>query len=146
MYKALDIAYWFVNRSIQDVNAEIGEYVSPLKLQKLLYYAQGCYGALKGEKLFNDKISHWDHGPVVGNVYYEFKKYKDSGVEDQYEISIDSETEAVLEEVYKSFGKFSAWGLREMTHQETPWRETASGEEITFDKIAKYCKENYITE
>lgn len=90
MYKALDIAKWFVNRAHKDVDENGGEYVSHLKLQKMLYYAQGCYGALTGERLFDDKISHWEHGPVVGNVYHEFKKYKDSGIEEYFtDVNID---------------------------------------------------------
>ena len=41
-----------------------------------------------------------------------------NGIEYQgdYDNSIDNDTTAVLEEVYDVFGKYSAWGLRNMTH------------------------------
>lgn len=64
-YSALDIAEWFLyyNRSIMEEYD--AEYISNLKLQKLLYYAQGCYLALRDKSLFCDNILAWKHGPVV---------------------------------------------------------------------------------
>lgn len=55
-YTAEDIAKWFIahNKYIMDYGD--GEYLTPGKLQKLLYYAQGVYLAMKNEPLFNDDI------------------------------------------------------------------------------------------
>jgi uncharacterized phage-associated protein len=44
---------------------DIGDVISNLKLQKLLYYAQGFYLAIYGKALFEEDIVAWEHGPVV---------------------------------------------------------------------------------
>jgi hypothetical protein len=49
--------------------------VSNLKLQKLCYYAQGLCTAMRGAPLFADRIEAWDHGPVVPNLYHQYKQY-----------------------------------------------------------------------
>ena len=46
-----------------------------MKLQKLLYYMQGYHVAALGQPLFSEAIEAWEHGPVVREVWYEFKKY-----------------------------------------------------------------------
>ena len=39
-YRAEDIAEWFLNKNRIQMNFEDSEYITNLKLQKLLYYAQ----------------------------------------------------------------------------------------------------------
>lgn len=107
---------------------EGSELISNLKLQKLLYYAQGVHLALHDIPLFPEEIQAWMHGPVVPAVY---QKYKDSGYEAlpspepgtvDFSRYTDEEKET-LDEIYRVFGQFSAWRLREMTHGEPPWQE-----------------------
>lgn len=145
MYRVLDIAQWFINKAASEVG-EGGEYLTNLKLQKLLYYAQGCYGAMCGEKLFNEKIYNWAHGPVVKEVYSKYKKYHDNVINDTKRVMIDNKTEAILLEVHKVFGKYSAWALRNMTHEETPWKKTVKDQEIPFNLIKEYFEENIIAD
>lgn len=40
-----------------------------MKINKLLYFAQGHYLREYGEPLFDDGIEAWDHGPVIPAVY-----------------------------------------------------------------------------
>jgi uncharacterized phage-associated protein len=70
-YPASEIADYFL--SLQD--EEAGDSISNLKLQKLLYYAQGCFIALCGadSPLFGERIYAWDLGPVVPEIYHEYK-------------------------------------------------------------------------
>lgn len=143
-YKAIDIAQWFINKTIEDTNENGGEYITHLKLQKLLYYAQGCYGAMKNQPLFAEKIYNWTHGPVVQVLYDKFKHYGDKGITDYKLVEIDVETDGILREVYNVFGQYSAWGLRNMTHNEDPWKNTKSGEEITFNSIVNYFKREIV--
>ncbi len=69
-FRARDIARWFIAWA-ENVDAE----VSNLKLQKLLYYAQGHRLGATGEPLFSDPIQAWAHGPVVAEVYHAYKDY-----------------------------------------------------------------------
>ena len=52
-----------------------GDGLSNLKLQKLIYYAQGFYGAIFDKPLFDNGIYAWTHGPVVPELYQEYKQH-----------------------------------------------------------------------
>ena len=146
-YKALDIAKWFLYYNNRVIMTESdADYISNLKLQKLLYYAQGCFLAVKDILLFNEPLLAWEHGPVVNEVYQEYKKYGASGIpfEEDYTKNISDDDEKLLKEVYRVFGKYSAWGLREMTRNEIPWKKTARNAAISLESIKNYFKRNYI--
>ena len=49
--------------------------LTPLKLQKLIYYAHGWHLAIRNAPLIDEVIEAWEYGPVVPNVYHEFKKF-----------------------------------------------------------------------
>lgn len=147
-YSASTIAKWFLWYNDKILESEDADLISNLKLQKLLYYAQGCCLALTGNPLFNENIVNWTHGPVVEEVYYEYRVNGSNGInyEGDYDGSIDKNTVSILEEVYNIFGKYSAWGLRNMTHQEDPWKETVKNQIIPQHLIKKYFEDNYITD
>ena len=42
--------------------------ITPLALQKALYYVQGFYYAFEGQFLFEEDCEAWVHGPVYRNV------------------------------------------------------------------------------
>lgn len=50
-----------------------GEGISNLKLQKLAYYSQGFFGAIYDKPLFNERVEAWTHGPVIPDLYHEYK-------------------------------------------------------------------------
>lgn len=147
-YSAMDIANWFLNYNyrLRELEDEDTDNISNLKLQKLLYYAQGSYLALREKRLFDDDIVAWKHGPVVENVYHKFKRFGANGINEfDRQVNIDEDTEGILVEVYNIFGKYSAWGLREMTHQEDPWKNAEPNHKISIDSIKKYFEENYVS-
>ena len=74
-YAALTVAKWFIAWA----EAE-GEELSNLKLQKLLYYAQGHHLAEAHQPLFAEQIQAWSHGPVVPQVYHEYKNCGSSSI------------------------------------------------------------------
>jgi uncharacterized phage-associated protein len=47
--------------------------VTNLKLQKLLYFAYGIHLAHFNKRLFESEIQAWPFGPVIPDVYFEFK-------------------------------------------------------------------------
>lgn len=143
MYNAKDIAEWFLNKNRIQMNFEDSEYITNLKLQKLLYYAQGYYLAKNDTPLFNEDFLAWEHGPVIRKIYDQYKTNGSKGIEydKDFNIKIDSNTEHILEEVYERYGQFTAWKLRNMTHEESPWLTTRRNEIITKSKIKEYFKE-----
>lgn len=145
-YTAQQVAEWFLAYNQIRLVEDGADCISNLKLQKLLYYAQGSYLGITGNVLFDDPIVAWKHGPVVESIYHRYKQYGYLGIPAN-EISLpefDPETESILESVYNTFGQFSAWKLRDKTHEETPWRETEQSNVISVDSIKKYFLENYI--
>lgn len=140
MKTAREIANYFLLLSDPD----IGDSISNLKLQKLLYYAQGFNLVINGEPLFQEEIVSWEHGPVVSEIYYEYSKYGGGAIPLPENIDFESFTEDekdLLNEVYKVYGQFSAWKLRDMTHQELPWKSTKRNEVISHDLLIEYFKE-----
>lgn len=150
MYPAKDVAKWF----LCNIDREAGASITHLKLQKLLYYAQAWYIVLSdtGKPLFNERIEAWTHGPVVRDVYYEYcdKGYDNIPMPEEC-IEVDGETEEILNEVLRVYGKFDAKYLEELTHQEMPWKitrgdlplEARCDKEITIDIIKDFYKEMY---
>lgn len=143
-YSAMTIAKWFVDWANSD-DAEL----SNLKLQKLLYYAQGYHLAMRGSPLFSDEIQAWSHGPVVPAVYHYFKEFGSGPIslldDDPFEWDhVDPATSQFLAKVWNTYGGVAAWKLRNMTHAEAPWAEHFSQGErhvvIPQDEIAAYFR------
>ena len=49
--------------------------ITPLKMQKLVYFAHGWHLAFRGTPLIEDEFQAWEYGPVVPTLYHEFKKW-----------------------------------------------------------------------
>ena len=63
-------------------------------------------------------------------------------VDDIKDISKDDTN--LLIDIYNLFAEYSAWGLRNLTHSETPWKSTKRNEVIKTDKMASTFKEKYL--
>lgn len=138
-YSATEIAHWFINRAAKDANENIGEYMTQLKLQKLLYLVQER--SLKIDNngvhcaIFADPILHWEYGPVVRSVYDEYKHFGHDSLSSAPETHIDRDTQRLLESVYKFYHSYSASGLVTVTHQRQSWKTTGNGEEMTLEML-----------
>ncbi len=58
------------------------EEVTPLMLQKLLYFIQGVHSALYGKPIFEEDCRAWVHGPVYPEVYELFRDFKYNPIDD----------------------------------------------------------------
>ncbi len=132
---ALDIAHWLINRAAKDAEFT-GEYITHLKLQKLLYLVQRESIRRRGEAIFIEPIVHWEYGPVVQRVYNAYRDYNRKPIESAPVISFDTETERLLDKVYKQFEGYSAMGLVTITHGKTSWKNTQQNEEMTLEMIS----------
>ena len=137
MLSAIKVAQYF----LAQMDDESGDTISNLKLQKLLYYAQGVHLALIGKKLFQERIKAWVHGPVVPEEWHHVKKCGDGNIPRPKTLDFGTYTgkqRETMDEVYRVFGQFSAWKLRNMTHAEPPWTNTPKDEEITPTAMLSY--------
>ena len=134
VYNVKDIAAYIVDYSIEN-----GCPVSNLKLQKILYYVQAYFLIKKNEPCFEEEIECWRHGPVVREVYSEYKKYFNDNifmVEDYKEI--EERDCNLINQVVDSYRKYSPWEMVDKTHQEDPW----INDELSLRGIKRFFKDN----
>ncbi|MBR1487255.1 MAG: DUF4065 domain-containing protein [Synergistaceae bacterium] len=156
MYDALDVARHIVNYC-----NEKNYSISNLKLQKLLYFVQAYFliASPNKERCFRDEIQAWDFGPVVPNVYSEFKQfggtnipkisvYYDSSLGSFYadpiqfkDDKIAKNDQELIDEVIEKFKLYTASDLVKLTHAQTPWQDAYArgySKEIKVEAIRDY--------
>ena len=143
MRSAFEIVPHFLKQSEKSIESRI----TPLKLQKLLYYAQAWSLVFRGKIFFYEDIEAWIHGPVVPRVYRHYKQYGYSTLpqEDFFSKLKDDEIN-ILNMVWMSYGKKSAKFLEELTHSEYPWIKTRTGlrvDQPSTKKISLRDMKNY---
>ncbi|MED4022003.1 Panacea domain-containing protein [Priestia aryabhattai] len=143
MAKVKHVAEFFISLSKERTHYAI----TPLKLQKLLYYAQAFHLRDKKKTLFPEAIEAWKHGPVVPEIYRLYREYGYFTIPHSQFINeqlftqqpklVDCEIETI-EKVWEDFGRLDGKFLEELTHQEDPWIFTDINEEIEIEKIIEY--------
>ena len=108
---------------------ERGEVLTNLKLQKLLYYADGWFAVVSGRPLFAEDFEAWMNGPVLPSQYHRFKDWRWRPIEQEVvrPTGLSADILAHLEEVVDVFGSETAVALELMTHREQPWLEARAG-------------------
>lgn len=132
---AQDIAKYYLARASSD-----GDLISPLKMQKLVYYAYvWVLVQTNGQRLFSQNIEAWPNGPVVSDLYRDLKVYGSMPISDEYVGDISTLQQAIdnsgykeiLDDVYERYMPKSAFELVTLTHTEEPWNEARRGLEPT---------------
>lgn len=121
-----DVAEYFLSKT----DDEAGDVMSNLQLQKLVYYAQGFSLALKGEPLFREPLTAWQHGPVCVPLFERYERNGTSGIPAPEIVEFDKfsqDERDLLDEVYAVYGQFAAWKLRNMSCNEAPLKSTPVG-------------------
>lgn len=120
------------------------EYITHLKLQKLLYFVQALSLTIFDKKAFPEKILAWSYGPVVNEVYQKYKKNhaKEIIIEDEAK-NISSGLYKIIEEVVNCYGSIDANKLVDFTHEEEPWKNTEINKEIEIELIKNYYVKVY---
>lgn len=99
-----------------------------MKINKLLYFAQGHYLQKYGKPLFEDEIEAWSHGPVVPEVYATYKPYRSRPIpsyDPSKMVEMPKDAEDVLFAVARKYGNYTASALRNKTHVVgSPWSQT----------------------
>lgn len=158
---ALSIANYFVERGLDEARP-----VSPMKLQKLVFFAHGWYLAVADQGLLDEKVEAWDYGPVVPSIYHTFKAYGRNPIDkpgklykfpddlESFEFReviprVDPHNEEVLEllgTIWELYSGFSAVQLSNMTHQPgSPWARVKDEAGDRLDKGTD-IPERYISE
>ena len=112
----------------------ICEDITPLALQKALYYVQGFYYAFMNEFLFDEDCEAWAHGPVYPEIYHRYIAYRFDPIEgnktcNTFALTIDEIT--VIDSVIKNLCCFSGKTLENFTHAEQPWLRSRGDMPVT---------------
>lgn len=135
-YSPLAIANYFLEKAKSE-----GEALTPMKLQKLVYFAHCWYLAYYKEPLLNEKVQAWKFGPVIKSLYKEFRLFGNNAIDikakekkwsnlrySEIEPNIDPQdgrTTNLLNSVWNAYRKFTAIQLSNLTHMpDSPWAKT----------------------
>jgi uncharacterized phage-associated protein len=146
-YNPKAIANYFLT-----VAKEQNKTLTPMKVQKLVYFANGWHLALKGTPLIDEQVEAWKFGPVIPSLYSAFRRFGDQPITEPAEHlstelidawkmsfhrsvpSLDDIPEqanfakALLDRIWAIYGGYTAVQLSNETHQAgTPW-----------DKVSKH--------
>lgn len=151
--KALEIVRYFIKLhkslilSIEKSDGiKQGEAITHLKIQKLLYYAQGLNLTYKQKPLYPQILEAWEHGPVVKEVYDKLKKYGRDDLQDIQELQYTKDTltldeKSIVEMAFIEYGRYTASYLRNKTHDEPAWqnaRKKGKKSPISHDEMREY--------
>lgn len=138
--------------------SSVGDPITNLRLQKILYYSQAWHLAINKKPLFNDDFEAWVHGPVIRRLYGVYKGY---GYNPIVTLEGEEHVEKELKKMKKDFGeelvdflediiveyfKFAAFELEQMVHKEDPWIKARVGlppDELCINIIKKEWMRDY---
>lgn len=145
MYNVLTVAKYFVYLAKKEKRE-----LTHLKLQKILYFAQGYYLSWKNEPLCYNSLEAWRFGPVFPDLYYEMRAHSSvdlctTSFGGHKPVSIDTETESFLEWIWNNFKSWSASDLVTLTHTHSSWIKAFYEEDHVMSEldIAREFKEKY---
>lgn len=129
-YPIKHVANSFLKKNFEEGPASI----TPMKMQKLVYFLHGWHLAITGKPVIDETFRAWQYGPVEENLYHMLKKYRGRPVTDYLKQPVEGEERAyavahteemfhkVLDMVWRKYSKYTAIQLSAMTHQAgTPW-------------------------
>lgn len=132
-HPALAIANIFIDRA-----SSSGELITPMKVQKLVYFAHGWTLAGLKRPLIAECFEAWEFGPVIPKLYHALKsvggepikdvlRWGDDtpfGLDDGEKATTDltEDEERLIGAIWKRFGHLNAFVLSDFTHVPgTPW-------------------------
>ncbi|MER0071504.1 type II toxin-antitoxin system antitoxin SocA domain-containing protein [Corynebacterium sp. KPL2850] len=115
-------------------------YMSPMKLQKILYFVASEYQKATKRPLLEEPFSTWAYGPVVYSVYDEFRSFSKGNIKryardargDVFVIDEeqDIELKIALDRIWDKTKYLGAVKLSEITHsQGSAWDKAFQEEE-----------------
>ena len=120
--------------------------LTPLKLQKLLYLAQGWSFVWDNKPLFKEKFEAWQYGPVNVDVYNHFHRYGRGEIPFSESVSSvnDSDAQSTLDAIWRDYSGYSAFALVDLTHSQEPWRRADFYHQvISTEDIKSYFQSTY---
>jgi uncharacterized phage-associated protein len=125
--------------------------LSPLRVQKLLYFVHGWYLAITGAALLTEPFVRGPYGPLLVSLEAELRGYGSLPVGDyikQWDMGSGKymalfvnmaaypDLSSILGKVWEQYRRFSTAQLSTLSHSDTsPWAQTAPGQPINNELI-----------
>lgn len=122
-----------------------GDGVTPLKLQKLLYYVLGWTLAIEKRLLFKDPVEAQPFGPAFPNVWAKYRN--EEAINNAINSSVQIESNPLIDAVFSVYGSQNPNILVARTHREQPWIDNYNEDDpdifaiIPTEDIEKYFTE-----
>lgn len=101
------------------------EDVTPLAIQKLLYYVQGFYYMFTDNFIFEEDFEASIKGPVYASVQDRYERFGDEAINNNIlaneQLTLEDVEKNIVESVIKFYGCYSGKILEQMTQNEAPW-------------------------
>ena len=126
-----------------------------MKLQKLIYILYKEYLKRTGLKLFTENFEVWQYGPVLPNVYSEFKSYRANPIK-SYALNADTSVtkvnivqgthfEEIFDRVWNLYKRFSGMALSNFTHREGgAWDKAKNNNNYVLNDRDIFMEEYYV--
>lgn len=137
--------YFFesMEQAVGFIKERIGNDLTPIRLQKTLYFLwaiySGTYGVMGNAKeieddyeypkyLFDAEFEAWQYGPVIYDVYFDFKEGNYNNLENTFvaKNKQEKDIENYLISLIDDLAKFSDFQLVQRSHDDRAWKEVYS--------------------
>jgi uncharacterized phage-associated protein len=106
---------------------DTGSFISNLKLQKLVYYAQAWHLALYDRPLFDEDFQAWVHGPVIPELFQKYQHFSWRPIDADVHPNLPEAIVTYLDAVADEYFSCEAYELEKMTRLELPWQRAREG-------------------
>ena len=136
LLSASDVAKYFITL----VCVDEGDSISNLKLQRLLYFAQGFHLGQYNLPLFREDIILTDDGPVVPSVYAEYAVFDHKNIPIPiFDSSIFTESQtSFMNLIYRIYGSFVSSILLYFIRDYIDYHQVNKGEVIPIEHMRQY--------
>lgn len=137
MITALNVSNNFLDRGFkEDID------ITPMKLQKMLYFVYRDYLKKTNKVIFNDRFETWKYGPVIPEVYEVFRKYRAKPIKKFYYepdektvLGVDFSKAPIFEDVFNNVWnkckELSGTQLSSLTHKDgSAWKKAYDNKKI----------------
>ena len=137
LIEAKELAKYIINTSPSEL--------SNLILQKTMYFVELDYRKHnKGQRLIKEDFEAWQYGPVVRNVYEEYRSYGSRYIEEADRPNMPHNVDTnIIDKTVDRCSDRESWELVEESHRrDGAWQKTVNfggslGDTISQDLIAK---------
>ena len=132
-----------------DLAEASGEAITPMKAQKLVFYAHGWHLAITdGQPLIDERVQAWRYGPVIKSLYADLVEYGNGPITKRIKATIWERRDGrlhlaivepnlppadagegvgreLVKQVWSTYGRHTGVQLSNMSHLPgTPWEQT----------------------